>query len=301
MAWRPHSFSSAARPTRSRMPPATDAQNIASEIAAQTTTGATKAVLLNAGDALVFDQNDNHIRDAQERVLVSATAGKAIVFLSDGFGPTAGAFDQNEVSGLSVSNSFRGVVHTDVNGSITTTIDSAGQFTPTTLQNASIAGLTVDGRVFGDLIAGKNISNVRIGSGLFTSTAEQSVSDILLGTAADQDDVRYAFLGNPFTLSFTQPPARMAAASRTFAWQTARPTSKQATADGSQRKAVMAVPAAVSLDSSSPTRRRASRHNGYGRIFGSRQRRARRRSAPKLDLISHQLHGFRDILAWPGR
>src|SRR5438105_13248762 len=128
-----------------------DAQNLASEISAQAATGATKAILLNAGDALVFDSNDNHVRDPQERVLVSVTAGKAMAFVSDGFGPTASAFDENELSGLAVSDGFKGTVNTDVNGSITTTLDATGQFTQTALQNASIAGLTIAGRVFGDL------------------------------------------------------------------------------------------------------------------------------------------------------
>jgi hypothetical protein len=182
-----------------------DAQNLANETAAQTVTGATKAVLLNAGDALVFDANDNRVRDPQERVLVSVAAGKAIVFLSDGFGPTAGAFDENEISGLAVSSGFTGTINTDVNGSITTTLDAAGQFTQTTLLNNSIAGLTIAGRVFGDLVAGKNISKVRIGSGLFTPAPDQSVGHIFTGTSGDQDSVRYASLGNPFTLSFTQP------------------------------------------------------------------------------------------------
>lgn len=182
-----------------------DAQNLANETVAQTVTGATKAVLLSAGDTLVFDSNDNRVRDAQERVLVSVTDGKTIVFLTDGFGPTTGSFDENEVSGLAVSNGFKGTVNTDVNGSITTSLNAAGQFTQTTLQNASIAGLTIAGRVFGDLVAGKNISNVRIGSGLFTTVPEQSVGHLFTGTSGDQDSVRYASLGNPVTLSFTQP------------------------------------------------------------------------------------------------
>ena len=41
----------------------------------------------NTGDSLIFDANNNHVRDPQERVLVSVAAGKAMVFLSDGFGP----------------------------------------------------------------------------------------------------------------------------------------------------------------------------------------------------------------------
>ncbi len=182
-----------------------DAQNLANETAAQSQTGADKAILLNAGDAMIFDTNDNHVRDPQERVLVSVTAGRAMVFLSDGFGPTAGSFDENDVSGLAVSNGFIGTVNTDINGPITTTLNAAGQFTQTALQNASIAGLNIAGRVFGDIVAGKNISNVRIGSGLFTLTPEQSVARILVGTSGNLDVVRYAPVGNPFTLSFTQP------------------------------------------------------------------------------------------------
>lgn len=181
-----------------------DAQNLANETAAQTATGATKAILLNAGDSLVFDTNDNHIRDAKERVLVSVTAGKAMVFLSNGPGPTASAFDENEITGLAVSNGFIGTVNTDVNGSITTTLDATGQFTQTVLQNASIAGLNIAGRVSGDLVAGKNVSNVRIGSGLFTPAPQASVARILLGTAGAQDSVHYGSPGNAFALSFTQ-------------------------------------------------------------------------------------------------
>src|SRR4051812_17677838 len=81
-----------------------DAENLSSEIAAQAAAGSTKAILLLGGDSLVFDDNNNHVRDPQERVLMSVAAGSAMVFLSDGLGPTNGAFDENEISGLAVSN-----------------------------------------------------------------------------------------------------------------------------------------------------------------------------------------------------
>lgn len=181
-----------------------DAENLPNEIAAQAAAGSTKAILMSTGDTLVFDANDNHIRDPQERVLMGVTAGKAMVFLSDGLGPTSGAFDENEISGLAVSNGFQGAIHTDVNGAVTTTLDAAGNFQTTALQNASIAGLTVDGRVGGGLIAGKNISNVRIGSGLFTAGAEVSAQGVLTGNAGFILPVKYSFAGPQFRLVFAQ-------------------------------------------------------------------------------------------------
>src|SRR5262249_32732295 len=118
------------------------AENLDTEIAARMAAGTSKAVLLNAGDSLVFDENDNRVRDPQERVLVSVSAGKGMVFLTDGFGPRDGAFDANEITGLSVSDGFRATINTDVNGSIATTLTAGGVFATNSLQNSSIAGLT---------------------------------------------------------------------------------------------------------------------------------------------------------------
>src|SRR5262245_35614747 len=182
-----------------------NAQNSANENAAHLSTGATAAILMSTGDSLVFDSNNNNVRDPQERVLVKVTAGRAMVFFSDGFGPTGLAFDENEISGLAVSGGFSATINTDVNGSITTTLDAAGAFTGTTLQNTSIAGLTIAGRVLGDIVAGKNISNVRIGSGLFTPTPEQSVAEMRTGSAGNNDIVNYSFSASDSAAGFKQP------------------------------------------------------------------------------------------------
>lgn len=184
-----------------------DAENLPSETAARTTTGATKAVLLQAGDLLVFDEDNDNVRDSQERVLVEVTAGRAMVFLSNGFGPTAGAFDENEISGLAVSDGFRGKVRTDVNGSVVTNLDAAGAFTSAVVQNGSIAELKVSGRVLGSVAAGKNISDVSIGDGLFTIAEEASAESIVTGTATAGTLAKFANGGASFVLTFAQPAA----------------------------------------------------------------------------------------------
>src|SRR5262245_25936768 len=89
-----------------------NAQNSSNENAAQTATGSTAAILMSTGDSLVFDSNNNNVGDPQERVLIKVTAGRAMVFVSNGFGPTAGAFDENEISGLAVSNGFSATINT---------------------------------------------------------------------------------------------------------------------------------------------------------------------------------------------
>src|SRR5262249_38968116 len=128
--------------------------------------------------------------DPQERVLVSVAAGKAMVFLKDGFGPTTGGFDENEISGLAVSDGFRATINTDVQGSIVTFLDSTSHFTGPGLQNSSIAGLTIAGRVLGSIAAGKDVSNVTVGSGLFAVSAERSASQILTGMAANSGNYK---------------------------------------------------------------------------------------------------------------
>src|SRR5262245_24908630 len=71
------------------------AEDLQSEIDARNLAGVTRAFLVNAGDSLVFDANNDLKLSPQERVLLSVKAGKAMVFLKDGFGPTAGGFDPN--------------------------------------------------------------------------------------------------------------------------------------------------------------------------------------------------------------
>src|SRR5262249_39494463 len=45
--------------------------------------GATKSVLLHAGDSLIADTNGNHKADKGEATLIKVTAGSAIAFFTD--------------------------------------------------------------------------------------------------------------------------------------------------------------------------------------------------------------------------
>src|SRR5262245_38301228 len=181
-----------------------DAENLQAEIDARNTTDVNKAFLINSGDKLIFDANEDRKFNPGERVLLDVAAGKAMVFLRDTLGPTANAFDENEIGGLAVSNGFRATINTDVQGSIVTALDATGNFTGVALQNNSIAGLTIAGRVGGSIYAGKDIANVSIGSGLFTLSAERSVAHVATGNATGVLGANYGNSSVSFLMTFTQ-------------------------------------------------------------------------------------------------
>jgi hypothetical protein len=171
------------------------AQDLPSELAAQVEADSDYAVLLQTGDKLVFDSNGNGEVDSSDAQLVNITAGQAMVFLTDFDGDVA--FEQSEISGLAVSNAFSGVIKTDVAGSIVTALDAAGLFTSTggliTLQQSSIAKLEISGAVYGDIIAGGDITNLKVGKAIYNSSVAQSVDRLLTSEAADGENTT---LGN---------------------------------------------------------------------------------------------------------
>ncbi len=180
--------------------------------------GATGAVLLNAGDSLIYDldgdgtfepfnplvPDDPNARDVR---LVQVTGGRAIVFLRN-FNADGG-YDPDEISGLALGNGFRGVVNTDVRGDIATVLNPAGTLSlvpgTATIQFASIAGLNIAGRVADDILAGNQISKVTIGGGLYLAGPASSVGTI--GTGSESDGITIHFGTVNFTTDFTQPAA----------------------------------------------------------------------------------------------
>lgn len=147
---------------------------------AATDVGATVAALLKTGDSLVLDTNGNGALDSGEVVYAKVTGGKALIFAKDG-DSTLG-FGADEITGVAMGNGAKMTIAGDVHGSVSTVLDPQGNLTKTTLQNASIAGLTVSGRVLGDVTAGKNLSHVSIGAQ--ATGAAVGVSRVLVGTAA---------------------------------------------------------------------------------------------------------------------
>lgn len=144
--------------------------------------GATRAVSLVAKDTLLFDGDGLASTTSDRLTLATLNAGRATIFLTDELGPDDLQFDPGEISGIAMGNGAKLSVQTDVNGTIATVLTAAGNFTPNTLQDASIAGLTVAGRVLGDILAGGSISNVTIGSGLYVAL-DDSVRSLRTGTA----------------------------------------------------------------------------------------------------------------------
>ena len=165
-----------------------DKGTVVSDGVAASSVGATTAVLLKAGDSLVLDTDGDHVLDMGEVTYLKVTGGKAMVFATDLNASTS--FSANEITGVAVSDGFKGVIEGDVNGDIGTLLDKDGQFTKTTLQDASIAGVTVSGRITGNLSAGKNISHVVIGADA-TGTGF-GVSKILVGSQASEDGFNFS-------------------------------------------------------------------------------------------------------------
>lgn len=151
------------------------------EVAAATAAGATEAYLFNPGETLILHQ-PNGLPDI---TLFTVTGGQAYIFLTDL--SHNGQFDLNEITGLSVGGKFKGMVNDDIHGPVTTTLGTTKVarkvipiFTGAQLQPSSIDGLTVNGGVSGDILAGGPISNVNILGGI----NGLSVHQILTGNNA---------------------------------------------------------------------------------------------------------------------
>jgi hypothetical protein len=169
--------------------------NSATDAAAVSSTIAVKLV---KGDSVVLDTNGNHLLDSGEITYAKITGGKAILFATD-LDATVG-FTAGEITGLAVSNGFKATITGNVTGSIATVLDAAGALTANVLVDASIAGLSISGRVTSSILAGKNISNVNIGNG--TIDTSLSVLTIATGNAADDNAISFNGGGATSTYAF---------------------------------------------------------------------------------------------------
>lgn len=186
-----------------------DAASDPAELAAAALAGSTRAVFLRAGDRLDLDVSDDggahrFVPATGDRPLIAIDAGSALAFFTDLDADSQ--FDADELTGLAVSDRFSGRVFGDINGSVATLLDAAGELT-IEMQRSLIAGLSVTGRIAGDLAAGGNIAGVRIGRGELGplgGTENFSVQSITAGSAAGSvigfDGSAETFLATPVEL-----------------------------------------------------------------------------------------------------
>jgi|GEM_PF-1731466 len=170
-----------------------DAKNAdATNAAAEDITGAGAAVLLRAGDSLVFDINDDqkYQPEAGDQKLIVIRSGRAFVFLTD-----------LDLSGMAVSGGFQASICTTINGPIATVLNSKNGITPSTLQPGSILGLKVTEAIGGAILAGGSISNVRILGKSYSS----SVAGLYTGTAAAEQGYSFDGGSHYFYADFLQP------------------------------------------------------------------------------------------------
>lgn len=151
-------------------------------------TGATASLLLNKGDTLVLapvTPGDPEIP------LFQVTGGRALIFLTDS--NTDSGWDVNEITGVAVADKFAGTASVSIHGDVATMLDAAGLFTPTTLQVANIAGLTVKGFIGGDVLAGGNIAKLNVNATLdLTAPAGQlAAATVATGTEAYGVEVNF--------------------------------------------------------------------------------------------------------------
>ncbi len=154
------------------------------------------AILLGPGDKLLFDPDGTAAKDASTTLMATVANGHALIFVtdfSDGNGGHADqVFEQNEITGVAVSDGFRGEFHNDINGPIVTALTSQNTLANSAGGNiqlplASISSLSVDGQVAGKILAGNAIANVAITGPHPGSVTDdpRSVTDIIAtGTAA---------------------------------------------------------------------------------------------------------------------
>ena len=184
------------------------------ETTARDAANSTVAVLLAAGDSLVFDADNSHTFNAGDTLLMKVSAGKAMVFLTDGsFGATTGAFDPNEITGLAVSDKFNAQVLTDINGSVATALDATGAFTGSgntlPLMHSSIAGFKSSGQIAdGGVLAGGSISNFSADAPIYnTGTSGISIDGFIAsGIQTIIQSASFNGGGTTFTPSFQINP-----------------------------------------------------------------------------------------------
>lgn len=186
-----------------------NADNIQEETDARLFAGSSAAVLLAAGDRLIFDANNDHIQNAGDTELVKVVGGSAMVFLTDGFGANNGAFDLGELTGLAVSTKFKATINGNVLGSVITALKGGALETIAgalaVQHGASIDGLTVNGKLgaaaanYAHLLAGAGISNVTFNN---TSGAIDIDGRIATGSGANNFLVTLNGGGKTFLTSF---------------------------------------------------------------------------------------------------
>ncbi len=171
------------------------AQDSANETAAQNAALSGRAVLLSAGDALLYDANANQVIDGGDPLLFSVTSGKAMVFMTDL--NHNGRFEAAEISGLAVSDGFAGLLKTDVQGPIATALTTSGAFTVDTqtgklsLQDATIQGLSSVGAVQGYVVSGGEMENIALGAAFNGAGTLSSTAGLLTGTGRGGHDPEF--------------------------------------------------------------------------------------------------------------
>ena len=186
--------------------PTLSAMDQANEINAAANVLVDFAFLAGATDKIFFDSNRNGTQEATDLLLVQIDAGNAMVFLNDRDGD--GVFSPDELTGLAVSDGFKGVIKTDVAGSISTVLKpgtnevllTGGKFT---LEAASIAKLDIEGVVTGTISAGNNITDVTAGKGVYAPFQNSSVNKVLSGTAQNGNTI--SFGGGAFSVNTFAP------------------------------------------------------------------------------------------------
>jgi hypothetical protein len=201
---------------------------IKSNAAAAGAADADFALLLKRGDKLVMDSTPtfektkakgkakpklgNQVQDANSVALATVTAGSGILFFNDLDGKK---ISEGELTGIAVSEGFKGSVTGDVNGSIASLLSAGKKGKPpvfktsvltdfignkknvVALQDDSISELKVTGRVTGHLLAGGSISNVNIGG----AGDGLSVQSIATGAAANLTTISFNGGGKSFEVT----------------------------------------------------------------------------------------------------
>jgi hypothetical protein len=174
-------------------------------------TGTSFALLLKSGDSLIMDETPTttkakgkngktkQIIDADHVKLATVTSGSALVFFTDLNGDSK--VGKGELTGLAVTDGFKGSVGADVNGSILSALGSAKKgkvvFQGGNLSDDSIDELKVTGRVTGHILAGGSVSNVTVGG----EGAGFSAQSIATGDAAAGITVSFNGGGKTFNTS----------------------------------------------------------------------------------------------------
>lgn len=166
------------------------------DAAAASAVGADLAVFLAKGDSAVLDTNGNHRLDRGEVVFAKVTGGSAVLFAKAH--DMNNAVDADELTGLIVSDKFNGTIKGDLHGTIATGFTAAKTFNPAILLDASIAGLTVTGLVSGDILAGKNLTKISLGTA-YSGDAHFDAKSLRAGTAASGQTVSFNGGGTSFT------------------------------------------------------------------------------------------------------